>query len=160
MAPVEAGPITIEEATQGPILDQMLELERNVDNIPEDASITVRTPRTRFSRSSSAATRTSDSRSPTPMCSSPMVGRRSASRVLTRCWRLMTSTRARHPRRVSECGRVQGRISSDLQQLLDLQITLNVSDMDTEQVTLNVAELSGLGVKFVEAHHSVAWSTQ
>ena len=50
---------------------------------------------------------------------------------------------------------VRGRISSDLQQLLDLQITLNVSDMDTEQVTLNVAELSGLGVKFVEAHHSV-----
>ena len=41
-APVEAGPITIEQATQGPItLDQMLELQRSVDNIPEDASITV-----------------------------------------------------------------------------------------------------------------------
>ena len=59
-----------------------------------------------------------------------------------------------HLRRVSERGRGSGRISSDLQQLLDLQITLNVSDMDTEQVTLNVAELV-VGVKFVEAHHAV-----
>ena len=35
-------PMTIELATQGPItLDQMLELQRNTDTIPEDASITV-----------------------------------------------------------------------------------------------------------------------
>ena len=50
---------------------------------------------------------------------------------------------------------VQGRISDNLQQLLDLPVTIDVTDRATDKVTLDVTELAGLGVKFVETNNSV-----
>ena len=50
---------------------------------------------------------------------------------------------------------VRDRVSSDLQQLLDLQISLDVTDQATDKVTLDVNELSGLGAKFIDPAGSV-----
>ena len=141
----------------GPItLDQMLELQRNVDNIPEDASITVQDSADKIlaffvssdedERLSVADADVLISDGGTPISFSGLDTLLAIDDFDAGASTLAVSASA---------AEIQGRISSDLQQLLDLQITLNVSDMDTEQVTLNVAELSGLGVKFVEAHHSV-----
>ena len=50
-------------------------------------------------------------------------------------------------------GEVQDRVSSNLQQLLELPITIDVNDGG--KVTLDVAELDGLGVKIVDTSNSV-----
>ena len=151
------GPFALTGGTTAPIsLDQMLQLERAFDQFPPEVLISVEDTAEKIleffvSADEDERLSVADADTLTATGGAPI----SFSGLDTLLAIDDFDAGASNFTVAAAAAEVQGRVSSDLQQLLDLPITIDVTDRETVKVTLDVTELDGLGVKIVDTPNSV-----